>query len=396
MNSQACAGVIDNMGGSIAGSLQAVDCLAHEMTTAAFSRLFGAEGGLTGALTILLTLFVAFFAFQMITGRTSVGINALTPRFLTLGLVLTLATSWFAYQTLVWNLATGAPEEIAGVLMGGDGRASEVFAQKIDIVFSAVTEVAGGDEPESVFSPTGLLWFGATLFLLGTVGILVTTRIALAVLIALGPIFVVMALFQGTRGIFGGWVKGVVMLALAPLFAVIGGSMMLELSVPVLRALQANPGELDPRAAMAFFMIGAVHCALMALVLKVSATMVAGWSVFGLAPQAQDKERAPALAAPTPAPAVTVNPAAAYSPGVAAAGPAAAASRRIDISAPAAPMPANDRSGGSGGSGGRNETRIFATGPGQQTPGGSGGVSRARGIGSRFKDAPARATEKVK
>ena len=34
---------------------------------------------------------------------------------LTLGLVLTFATSWIAYSQVVWNLATGAPDEIAAV-----------------------------------------------------------------------------------------------------------------------------------------------------------------------------------------------------------------------------------------------------------------------------------------
>ena len=53
---------------------------------------------------------------------------------------------------------------------------------------------------------------------------------------ALGPIFVVLALFPGTRGLFVGWLKGVVLMALAPLFAVLGGSLMLELAVPVLSA----------------------------------------------------------------------------------------------------------------------------------------------------------------
>ena len=41
---------------------------------------------------------------------------------------------------------------------------------------------------------------GATLLLLGTVGVLVTARIALAVLVAVGPVFVVMALFPARAG----------------------------------------------------------------------------------------------------------------------------------------------------------------------------------------------------
>ena len=58
------------------------------------------DGALLPALTILLTLYVAFFAFSLITGRCRLGISALTPRMITLGLVLTFATSWIAYQSV--------------------------------------------------------------------------------------------------------------------------------------------------------------------------------------------------------------------------------------------------------------------------------------------------------
>ena len=119
--------------------------------------------------------------------------------------------------------------------------------------------------------------------MVGTVGLLVTARIGIALLLAIGPIFVVMALFDGTRGLFVGWLKGLVMLALAPFFAVVGGSIMLELAVPILAALVAVPGQIDQQAAMAFFLVGFVHCALMLMVLIVSSKMVSGWTVFGFA-----------------------------------------------------------------------------------------------------------------
>ena len=49
--------------------------------------------------------------------------------------------------------------------------------------------------------------------LLGTVGVLATTKIALAILMGLGPIFIVAALFDATRGLFTGWLKAVVLMA---------------------------------------------------------------------------------------------------------------------------------------------------------------------------------------
>ncbi len=44
-------------------------------------------------------------------------------------------------------------------------------------------------------------------------------------MLALGPIFIICGLFEGTRGLFEGWLKAAVLFALTPLLAVlIGGA----------------------------------------------------------------------------------------------------------------------------------------------------------------------------
>jgi type IV secretion system protein VirB6 len=377
MNAQACQQALDGMGSGVAASLYAVDCAASSTAQAAFGRLFGADGALLPALIILLTIYVALFGFALITGRSRLGVAALTPRMITLGLVLTFATSWLAYQSVVWNLAVGAPDQIAGILMGTDGPATQIFAAKIDVVMTTLMQATGeqADAGAATFSPPGLLWLGGTLMLLGTVGVLATAKIALAILLGLGPVFVVMALFTSTRGLFVGWLKGVVMLALAPLFAVLGGSLMLELAVPVLRGLSATPGQVDAQTAMAFFMIGAVHVALMVLVLKVAATMVAGWTVFGLAGARKDTERTVALTPPPAPAAAAARPAETAQP---------AASRAIRLG-PAAPLAANDSGPAPGGAREAKLVAAPAASAAAAATSANASLSRTRGIGSRFR-----------
>src|SRR6187549_960929 len=110
MNPDACSQALDGVGSGVAASLRAVDCAASATAQAAFGRLFGSDGALLPVLTILLTLYVAFFAFSLITGRSRLGISALTPRMITIGMVLTFATSWIAYQSFFWNLMVGGPD----------------------------------------------------------------------------------------------------------------------------------------------------------------------------------------------------------------------------------------------------------------------------------------------
>ncbi len=392
-----CQSALEGVGAGIGASLRAIDCAASEMSQVAFSRIFGPEGAFLLPLQVLLTIFVAFLGYGLITGRLRIGLSALAPRIFTLVAVVTFATSWIAFQSVFWNLTVGGPDQIAGALMGTDGSATTIFADKLDVVMYSLMEASGGDgaaaETTSIFSPPGLLWAGGTMLLLGTVGVLATCKIALAVLLALGPIFIVMALFKPTRGLFTGWLKAAVLMALAPLFAVLGGSLMLELATPVLSSMMATPGQIDVRPAMAFFMIGAVHLALMAMVMKVSSTMVAGWSVFGFAASDTSKDE-PQARAPA---AASIAPMAPASAGISreravTSAMSSAPPRDIRVTG-AAPQAANDTGGGARGT--SRETRIITqagssggAGQAQNTP-----LSRARGIGSRFKSAPVRSPE---
>ena len=379
----ACDMAAQSMGTGVSAALSAVDCIASGVSEQAFNRLFGTEGQLAFALTVLLGLYVAFFGISLMLGRANLGVRALLPKMMTLGLILTFATSFVAFSTIFYNIFIGGPDQIAGILTGTQGEsATAVFAQKLDVVFLAIQQASGDTKDISAFSPPGMMWIGAMLLLLGTVGLLVTARIALALLLALGPIFVVLALFEGTRGLFTGWLKGLTMMALAPLFAVLGGSIMLEMAVPVLAALVAVPGQIDQQAAMAFFLIGAVHMALMMLSLKVASTMVAGWQVFGLVP---DKERGRSDDGPRSMPVAQTVGTAPRSTNIAPPS-TGLAPRRVDLG-PLQPAPAaNDT--GPGGTVSR-ETRVLATssGGGQVTPL-NPATSRTRGIGNRFRSAP--------
>jgi type IV secretion system protein VirB6 len=220
------------------------------------------------------------------------------------------------------------------------------------------------------FTPSNLMWLGALLLLLGTVGVLVTARIALAVLMAVGPVCVLFALFDGTRGLFVGWLRGMVLTGITPLFVVVGGGMVLELLLPVVVSLHGVEG-INGRAALALFVIACVHVTLMGMVLRIAGTMVAGWQVFGLARgkrDGRDGVSAPLAAAPAP-----LLPAAS----VTATGRRAALLPAHSVEVLAAPAPE-----GVGASGSRTHITQVA-GP---APTGLPSLprQRARGIGSRF------------
>jgi type IV secretion system protein VirB6 len=312
--------------GGVADALQKVDCLASEATAVSFGRLFGANGSFQTALTIVLTLYIGLLAFNLLTGRSALRLSVLTPRMMTLGLVLTFATSWVAYQSVVWNLATGAPDEIATVLVGSKGSATTLFAQQLDGFFDAITTAASEVPPKAVgapvvvptmASPANILSIAGLILLLGTVGVLVVCRLALAALLILGPIFIILALFEGTRGLFEGWLKSVAMFALVPLLTVVMGSGALVAIAPMVASLgQAGP-DIPLRTAVSILVASIIYLALMLLVFKVAANLTRGWRMSRSRAEAasaqdrflahQERPLAAAAAAPGAAPAAIAS-----------------------------------------------------------------------------------------
>ncbi|WP_298327013.1 type IV secretion system protein [Asticcacaulis sp.] len=286
MTNATCPGFssLDGQGG-VAGALRAVDCLAAQTTEKAFSTLLGPDGALGQALTLLLTLYVALMAIRMLTGRTGVGLSSLTPRMLGLGLVLCFATSWAAYHQVVWNLLVGAPDHLASLLAGTRGSAPSLFADRLDQLFQLVLDAArqsttaGGEKPTLLagMRPADLLWIASLLLLFGTVGVLVASKIALAALLALGPVFIVLALFRATSGLFEGWLRAALLFAIVPLLTVLVGTGALALIAPMLSDLALAGGTPTPELAVSVLLGAAVFSLLMLLVLRVAASLTAGW-----------------------------------------------------------------------------------------------------------------------
>ncbi|MBL7396112.1 type IV secretion system protein, partial [Escherichia coli] len=69
----------------------------------------------------------------------------------------------------------------------------------------AVTEA--NPEPASIVGPFALGTARVT-FLTATIAAYASVRLVAGLLLALGPLFIALLLFEGTRSLFEGWVRG--------------------------------------------------------------------------------------------------------------------------------------------------------------------------------------------
>jgi len=294
----------DDQALGVAHALASVDCGVGLVVTTSYSRLFGQEGAFGAVLTTLLTLYVAFIAIGLMTGRTRLTLSGMAPRVLSLGLVLTFATSWPAYHAVIYGLLVGGPEQIAGALAGPGGQTAG-FALRLDhllIRFADVAKALGDNAPgaSKALGPlagpqmaAGLVWVSGMLILLGSAGALVLTRIVLAMLLAIGPVFVVLALFRQTRGLFEGWLRTALLFALAPTLTVLAGSAAIALLGPLIDAIADDPAGAvaDLQPILELFMGSVVYVGLVCMLMWTSASLVRGWR-FG---RSTDEGRGPSM-----------------------------------------------------------------------------------------------------
>ena len=275
----------------ISNALGAVDCNVGLLVTSSYGRLFGTEGVFGTVLTGLLTLYVGFVALGLMTGRTRLTLSGMVPKVLAIGLVLTFATSWPAYHALVFGLLVGGPEQLATALAGANGDTLG-FANRLDLLldaFATLAKVIGDNVPSSDAKALGplagpqiasaLVWLSGMMILLASAGALVLTRIVLALLLAIGPVFIVFGLFRQTRGLLEAWLRTSLLFALAPTLTVLAGSAALTLLTPLVDIIAQDPAGAvaDLRPIIELFLGSIVYVGLVAMLMWASASLVRGW-----------------------------------------------------------------------------------------------------------------------
>lgn len=243
--------------GMVGSVLETVDCHIRILVHDTYRNLVGPDTVFSMAFTGLLTIYIALIGYQLLFGRGGMRVTELPFAVLKIGLILAFLTSWAAYQTVFFNLLFDGPAEIMKLLVSPLSSQGSTFdgdvmggVQKAFEDLSGAAGVYGG-----MASPTanllqggpmlgsGLLWLTSIALLLLTLGIIIATKIVLAFLLAIGPIFIGMLLFDQTRGLFEGWMRATFSFAMAPLAVNVFGAVMLMIMQPFLTLLLKNASE---------------------------------------------------------------------------------------------------------------------------------------------------------
>ena len=319
-----------------------VDCYMQSTVQTGYANLLGPGSVFGYALTVALTVYVAIVGYRLIFGRSTLSMGEMAPRMLLIGAVLALTSNWATYQMLVYDVLTDGPQEIVSAINPSSSQGSSVN-QRVDMLSGRMVDLADAwtefdAQPQNaapdaavmaeqkgeadILPPTvtgitaiiapkdslgpNMLMLSALLLVLASAGVLVVAKIILGLLLLLGPVFAVLGLFAGTRGLTLGWARAAVLMALVPVMATITAAGSTAVIEPVLAEMyvSANQGIFSLRAALTILVIVLITVAVAVQLFRIGRTIVSGWTISlqsstaAHAPQVQGTQAAIAASAP--------------------------------------------------------------------------------------------------
>lgn len=232
--------------GMAAGLLADTDCQAYNLVERGYAALSQPGGSVSAALTGLLVIAVALFGYRLLLGRGLLLADAVSLT-IKIGIVLAIASSWASWQTVAYDSFARAPTRIAGELLTGidardpisglqaalDGleNASVGFRTRAGIA----SPLVGGAAASAM-----TLYVSGLILTLSILGVLVVSRIVLALLLAIAPVMAGFILFDATRGMAAKWLSAMAAAAFAPMFVLVLASVELAIVGPLIGRLLAQ------------------------------------------------------------------------------------------------------------------------------------------------------------
>ncbi|MDD9900374.1 MAG: type IV secretion system protein [Alphaproteobacteria bacterium] len=278
-----------------------MDQLITNVDNIIFAFVQGSFGNLSGIVETLWRLmfivFIAVYGYKVIiSGRFST--SDIITHCLKIIVVLALATQWDTFFQFVYRMTTETPSDLAGQMMlaasdslGGTGADTTVtantalsqFYERAMAVCERLLEGASFSHWE-LFLYAVLVWFGALGFVGYALMLIILAKLAVALLLAIGPIFILLLIFNNTRNLFEGWLRTLLNYAIVPIFVYTLLSLLLALAEAPLRYLEQHSGLYDKfmTSIGPFVLISFISILLLAQIMNIAASITSGLSLSTL------------------------------------------------------------------------------------------------------------------
>lgn len=278
-----------------------LDQLIANVDNIILSFVQGSFGSFSATISVFWNLmfivFIAVFGYKVIvSGRFSA--PELLVNIVKIIIILAVATEWDTFFLLVFNLATDLPSDIAGQLV--TTASTTLSGSAVDTVDNAnlalslyydrslaVTDkiLEGADWFDfGIYLYAGSVALTALIFSGYAAMLIILAKLAVAILLAVGPIFILLLMFNNTKNLFEGWLRTLINFAIIPIFIYAVIAFFLVLAESPLQYLEENSDvNAELLSAIApFLLVSVVGIMVMAQVMNMAASITGGLSLSTL------------------------------------------------------------------------------------------------------------------
>ncbi|OCP21399.1 MULTISPECIES: type IV secretion system protein [unclassified Ensifer] len=184
-----------------------------------------------GPLTVALVLYVVLYGYLVLRGSIEAPVLEFAYRAIKLAILVMLVRNAADYRAFVTDLFfTSLPQEISTALNSGAVPSASTFDALLDKGQASATQIWNRSSwPLDIATAFGGLVMVVITFIVAAIGYVVSlyARVALAIILALGPIFIALAMFQSTRRFTEAWIGQLVNYVILQILVVAVGSLLI-------------------------------------------------------------------------------------------------------------------------------------------------------------------------
>jgi type IV secretion system protein VirB6 len=183
------------------------------------------------AIVTLATVYVMVWGYLHLTGRIDEPFVTGLKRLLTLAAVLGGAVHLWLYNSLIVDTFYQAPARLAAAVVGAPDPVAVVDAiwNRGGAVAGYLFNNGGFFKDWGCYIAGAIVWVLVGLLCVYTMFLIALSSIALAVLLALGPLFMALLLFEATRRYFEAWLAQLANYALITILTVLVAALLLQI-----------------------------------------------------------------------------------------------------------------------------------------------------------------------
>ncbi|MDM0022686.1 type IV secretion system protein [Variovorax saccharolyticus] len=221
------------------------------------------------------TVYVMIWGYLCLTGRIQEPVWEGIKRILVVAVVLGSALRLWSYNEMIVDTFTRAPDQLAAAILGSRSTITVVDQIWIDGNLVAEQLLSKGSLLNSNFAfyiAGFVVYFMVGLTVVVTAFLFALSKVALSLILALGPIFIVLLFFDATKRFFEAWIAQLANYALITLLATMAAALLLS----VLRSYASNASALGGAITIAESARVCIASALVFLVMRQVMAIAAG------------------------------------------------------------------------------------------------------------------------